>query len=123
MKIYFELENCKMLESALSVAVEWNCQYIPRAGEKIDAPILKDGLTPERFYNSLIEKEKLMWNKWIEEDTAKGDEGERMTKEEAEENNMKVWISSMQLAVNCLKWKKDAKGEYCLEASLEQTQG
>lgn len=99
MKVTFSFQENEILKSALSVGGEWNAPFLPRVGDKIDASLLLQWLSPQQLFDALWDDEKEIWNSWLNE----GQEDE-MTEEEAWMENFTIWMWHVGSVVQDVIW-------------------
>ena len=105
MKVVFVIDESDVFNSLFEVNVEWNCPFLPRQGEFINPDILTRELTSQKFYDSLTEKAKKEWYRWVKN---KMDNYRNI--KEAEEGCMSEWLLDMKMCVKEVTWDEDRNG-------------
>ena len=109
MNVTFSFEKNELLQNALSVGGEWNAPFLPHVGDKIDASLLMEWLSPEQLYDALSEEEKDMWDRWVKEDLE-----DEMTEVEAWLENYGIWMWHVGSVVSEVIWGKAEDGYHAL---------
>lgn len=109
MNVTFSFEKNELLQSALTIGGEWNAPFLPHVGDKIDASLLMQWLSPEQLYEALTAEEREMWNSWVESDLE-----EEMSEKEAWLENYSIWLWHVGSVVSEVVWGNGDNGYHAL---------
>ena len=115
MRVVFVFAESDVVNNFLEVEIDWDCPFLPRLGEVINASIFMLKLTPKEFYESLTEEAKVEWNDCIKKELDYFDGNI----EEAEKDCMTEWFLNMGMCVKGISWEVDERGYYAIFSIAE----